>query len=218
MRFMFSTMVSNANELSKYVDSGLKTNSEMNMSNLCSRYTIDVIGSCAFGVECNSIWDPETEIRKMAIKPFTVSKLKFAEKVILGLNQNLAKFMGVRYQHHDVTDFFKNLVKDTVSYRETNAVQRNDLMSHLIDLKDSQNEKERLTIDEMAAQTLSFFLAGYETTSNTITFALYHMAKDKMIQNQARREIVSVLEKHNGQLTYDALKEMTYVEMIINGR
>lgn len=43
------------------------------------------------------------------------------------------------------------------------------------------------------------------------------MEKNKHIQNAARREILTVLEKHNGHLTYEAVNEMTYIEQIING-
>lgn len=46
---------------------------------------------------------------------------------------------------------------------------------------------------------------------------MYELAKAPVIQQKAYEEIVTVLERHNGQLTYDALAEMKYMENCIEG-
>ena len=69
----------------------------------------------------------------------------------------------------------------------------------------------------MAAQAHVFFVAGYESNSTTMSFCMYELAKAPQIQQKAYEEIVSVLERHNGQLTYDALAEMKYAENCIEG-
>lgn len=115
----------------------------------------------------------------------------------------------------DVSAFFLKAVNDTVDHREKNNIQRNDFMDILIDLK---NQKEnKLTVNEIAAQAFIFFLAGFETSATTLTYALYELALNKEIQDRARHEIRAVLKKHNGQFTYDAMMEMTFVEQIISG-
>lgn len=64
-----------------------------------------------------------------------------------------------------------------------------------------------------------FFSAGFETSSTTLSYCLYELAldKNKHIQDEARREIRSTLDKYDGNLTYDAIHEMTYIDQIING-
>lgn len=44
------------------------------------------------------------------------------------------------------------------------------------------------------------------------------MAKNKDVQDKLRAEIEEVSKKHNGQLTYDAIMEMTYLERVIYGK
>jgi cytochrome P450 family 6 len=50
-----------------------------------------------------------------------------------------------------------------------------------------------------------------------MSYALYELALHPEIQNRLRAEIMQVLNKHNGQLTYDGIQEMDYLEMFISG-
>lgn len=63
-----------------------------------------------------------------------------------------------------------------------------------------------------------FFLAGFETSATSMTFVLYELAKNMDIQRRARDEINTVLEKHNGVLSYESMMEMSYIDQIINGK
>jgi cytochrome P450 family 6 len=74
-----------------------------------------------------------------------------------------------------------------------------------------------LTINELAAQVFVFFAAGYETSSTTMTFTLFELSQNHNLQDKLRQEINSVLAKHNNQITYDAIMEMTYMDQVING-
>ena len=56
-------------------------------------------------------------------------------------------------------------------------------------------------------------VAGYDTTGNTLAFALYELAKNPDVQEKLRTEFEDItdgdLEK---ELTYDDLQKMTYLE------
>lgn len=69
---------------------------------------------------------------------------------------------------------------------------------------------------EAAAQAYVFFLAGFETSSTTATYCLYELAQYQDIQNKVCKEIDETLKKY-GELTYNAVNEMTYLHKIING-
>jgi cytochrome P450 family 6 len=67
------------------------------------------------------------------------------------------------------------------------------------------------------AQAFQFLAAGYETSANTLSFALYELALHPDIQHRLRAEILQVLNKHNGELTYDGIQEMSYMDRVVSG-
>jgi cytochrome P450 family 6 len=67
------------------------------------------------------------------------------------------------------------------------------------------------------AQALSFLLGGYETSGTTLSFALYELALHPEIQQSLRAEILQVLSKHDGQLTYDGIQDMSYLDRVVSG-
>ena len=76
-----------------------------------------------------------------------------------------------------------------------------------------------LELDEnvIAAQAFVFFVAGYDTSANTIAFCLHELALNPEIQEMARQDILESMEKFDGKLTYDAVLEMKYLDMIVSG-
>lgn len=77
---------------------------------------------------------------------------------------------------------------------------------------------KKLTLEEAAAQAFVFFFAGYETSSATCMFALYEMALNPDIQDNVRKEVIEVLEKHRGDVTYEGIDEMELLGKVVDGK
>lgn len=174
--------------------------------------------------------NPNAEFRLMGRRAFTQTIGDALKMVVIRSFPKLAKLFGFGVFTSTVTKFFQDVVNETIRYREANDVTRNDFLQLLIQLKNKgklegdSDEKDgappvgtSLTLDEAAAQAFIFFLAGFETTSTTISFALFEMARNESVRNKARTEINRVLEKHAGKLTYHAVMEMEYLDTIISG-
>lgn len=74
-----------------------------------------------------------------------------------------------------------------------------------------------VTDEFIAAQSFVFFAAGFETSSSTMSYAMYELAQNHSIQEKVRKEIKEVLDNTDGVITYDCIKEMSYLEKIFQG-
>ncbi|GLH01137.1 Cytochrome P450 6k1 [Gryllus bimaculatus] len=70
--------------------------------------------------------------------------------------------------------------------------------------------------DTLISQSFTFLSAGFDTTSTTMSFALYHLAKNEAIQDKLRAQLKKVQKEHNGKLTYEAMQNVPYLDMIIS--
>jgi cytochrome P450 family 6 len=75
-----------------------------------------------------------------------------------------------------------------------------------------------MSMNCVAAQAFVFFLAGFETSSTTMTFCLYELAINPDIQEVLRNEIDTVLEVHDGNISYEIIQEMTYLDKVVAGK
>lgn len=187
----------------------------INVKEVMGCFTTDVIGSAAFGLDCNSFKDTDSAFRYYGKKVFKGSILDQLRVLFCFFNPKLATLLRLNINRKDVNNFFTNLTKKTLEYREKNNIVRKDFLQLLIDMKNS--EENSLTFNEIAAQCFLFFLAGFETSSTTMTFALYELALNLEIQEKAREEVKHVLKKYNGEVTYDGIMEMKYLQQIIDG-
>lgn len=71
--------------------------------------------------------------------------------------------------------------------------------------------------DYIIAHAFTFFLDGFETSSLAMAYTLLELSLHPEVQEEARREIKNVLEKHNHKITHAALLEMTYLDNVISG-
>lgn len=223
MKKMFPIVIEVADRFRDVYIKLLETESVIEIKDLNARYTTDVIGTCAFGLDCNSLADPNADFRKYCGQFFTKRRHNpLIEGLILSFPK-LAEKLNVKFTPQPVSDFFLKAVEDTVAYRESNEINRNDFMSMLIDLKnhstfdDSGNEVPGITMGQLAAQAFVFFVAGFETSSTTMGFCLYELALNSEIQETLRSEILSVLKETQGKLEYDSLNKMPYLEKVMMG-
>ncbi|CAD7078990.1 unnamed protein product [Hermetia illucens] len=219
MKFMYPTILEVMNQFEQTLRELIKIQADVEIKDLLARFTTDVIGTCAFGIECNSLKDPNTEFRRMGKSVFQNKRHGVLGRALMTQLPGLARKLGVKDVGDDVSYFFLKVVRETIEFREKNNVRRNDFMDLLIQLKNgssSHDGEEKLSFEEIAAQAFVFFVAGFETSSSNMTYSLYELAKDPDIQEKARRQINDTLKEHGGEFTYDALQEMTYIDQVIN--
>lgn len=216
MRFMFSTVIEVSERLRSRFEEAAKQPS-VEIKDLWARYSTDVIGSCAFGIECNTLFDKNTQFREMGRKIFEEPRHGMMAHMVLNQSQSIGNLLRIKFLAKEPSDFFESIVKQTIRYREGNFENpRKDFMSLMVDLKHRPDCS--LTDNEIAAHSVVFFLAGFETSSSLLTFCSYELGIHLDIQERARQEVDDVLRRYNGELTYEGIMEMKYCEQVLNGK
>lgn len=67
----------------------------------------------------------------------------------------------------------------------------------------------------LEAQAGIFMVGGFETSSTTMSNCLLELAKQLELQRTLRKEICQSFHEDNGEISYEAVKKMTCLDMVI---
>ncbi|KAJ8957944.1 hypothetical protein NQ318_001943 [Aromia moschata] len=218
MKMMFDTVLECSQYMIDAIDKSANGRNDIDIREFLACFTTDVIGSCAFGIECNTFKDPNSVFRMMGNSVFipdgVIHKLKL---ILITKMPKLSLRLGLKRVKEEISTFFQDLVQRTVKYREDNNFTRPDFLQLLIDLKNATKDTDHpFTMDQLAAQVFLFFVAGFDTSSTTMNFTIYELCQNPDVQEKARKEVMDVLEKHDGKLTYESLAGMKYLQQVID--
>ncbi|KAJ8965098.1 hypothetical protein NQ317_010501 [Molorchus minor] len=224
LKAMFQTVVDCGLVMEEYIQKNINDKDPVEIKELLGRLTTNVIGTCAFGIDCNTFKDEDSPFTNTTRKLFKTSILRSLRAIFSQSFPGLCKSLGIRSVPRDISDFYTKVVEDTVNYRLKNNITRKDLLQLLIDIKTDkdgnkdgyQADGKSLTMNEIVAESFLFFLAGFETSSTTMTFALYLLAVHPELQEKVREEIRTVFARHGNQMTYDSLNELKYMKQVID--
>jgi cytochrome P450 family 6 len=124
-----------AEQLQQYLDKPARNGDILEMKDILARFTTDIIGSCALGLNCNSIRNPNSEFYEMGKLLMEQTVGIYLQKILRPFSTFLQKLFHCRLHSDKINDFFMEAVKTVISYREKNNVVCNDLMQLLIQLK-----------------------------------------------------------------------------------
>lgn len=227
LKAMFATVIECGLKLQDYLERLSDSDEIMDVREISASYTTNVIASVAFGIDINTFSNPNNDFRKYGRK-FLEPNLK---NVLAFIAPSVLRLLRIKVLDSEVENFIMSVVQQNLEYREANNVVRKDIFQLLLQLRNSGtvqlddtwetvikgDGEKKMTLIEIAAQTFIFFLAGFETSSTTLSFCLYEFVKNPAIQERVHNEICEVLKKHDGQLTYDSLLDMKYLEACIEG-
>lgn len=229
LKSMFPTILESGKVLETYIKKTLQSGNDIvEIRDLLARYNTDIIASIAFGIENDSVNDSKNIFREKGRKVFATTFKNSMRQTCSFITPKLSQYFKIKSVDNDVEEFFLSMIKQTVDYREKNKVKRNDFMQLLLQLKndgycavdanDKDNtdhgeelDKTKLTLNELAAQAFVFFLAGFETTSSTMSYCLYELSKNIYIQKAVQDEI----DRH-GDITYDSINAMKYLDCCVD--
>src|SRR5918998_1463915 len=178
-----------------------------------TRLTLDTIGLCGFGYRFNSFYREEPH-------PFVASMVyalseNTAALTRLPMQNRLMRRMNRQLQ--ESITLMNSTVDRIIAERKASGDQstERDLLSYMLTGVDKETG-EGLDDVNIRYQIITFLIAGHETTSGLLSFALYFLLNTPEVLAKAYDEVDKVL---GGDLstppTYEQVKQLRYVSQIL---
>ncbi|XP_055266216.1 cytochrome P450 3A24-like isoform X2 [Moschus berezovskii] len=192
----------------------------VNMKDILGAYSMDVITSTSFGVNIDSIGNPQDPFVENAKK---VLRFNILDPLLLSVA--LFPFLIPIFEALNISMFSKSALNFlTTSIKRIKESRLKDNQKPRVDflqlMINSQNSKETdnhkaLSDQELVAQSIIFIFGGYETTSTSLSFIIYELATHPDVQQKLQEEIDATFP-NKAPPTYDVLAQMEYLDMVVN--
>ncbi|BAU27984.1 cytochrome P450/NADPH-cytochrome P450 reductase [Aneurinibacillus soli] len=175
-----------------------------------TRLTLDTIGLCGFNYRFNSYY-------RETPNPFIVSMVRALDEAMhkatrLSIQDQLMVLTKRQFER-DIQSMY-SLVDKIIAERKASREQgATDLLARMLSAKDPETG-EQLDDTNIRHQIITFLIAGHETTSGLLSFAMYFLVKHPDVLKKAYEEVDNVL---TGLVpTYEQVLQLKYIRMILH--
>ncbi|XP_059224373.1 cytochrome P450 6g1 isoform X1 [Stomoxys calcitrans] len=216
------------NTIKDFVATGLEehlylkgNNFTTEVKEICASFTTDLISTIAFGINANSLTNPNGEFRSQCRNMFLFTLPRAFDFSVAFFLPKLVSLLRVKIFSPEFSKFLRSTINHVMRERERTQIPRNDLIDILVALKkEASLEGNKINPkdyqDCLVAQAAVFLTAGFETSSSTMAFTLFELAKKPELQERLRSEIVNALAlEKSGHLSYENIQSLNYLNMVV---
>ena len=188
----------------------LNSDESINVPEDMTRLTLDTIGLCGFNYRFNSFYreKPHRFIKSMG----RALDEAMNQSNRLGVQDKLL-IKKKRQFNRDIEYMFSLVDRIIEERKQTESHDAEDLLSRMLDCADPVTG-EKLSDENIRYQIITFLIAGHETTSGLLSFALYFLMKHPEVRANAYEEVDRIL---TGSIpTYQQVRQLKYIRMILN--
>ncbi|MFD0432808.1 cytochrome P450 [Streptomyces chartreusis] len=176
-----------------------------------TRMTLDTIGLAGFDYDFGSFERPEPH--------------PFVESMVRCLEWSMKRLARVPGRDHSAADaafrgdaaHLAQVVDDVIAARTgTDQSAAEDLLGLMLS---AAHPADGTTLDaaNIRNQVITFLIAGHETTSGAMSFALYYLAKHPTALELVRREVDALWgDRADPEPAYDEIGRLTYTRQVLN--
>lgn len=135
LKSMLKTLIDCTDSLNEILDSTAESGESLSAKRVMADFSTYVIGHCAFGLNMNTLKNPDSQFRKMAKVFFRPTPLARIRVMIRLIFPRLLRWLNWKALPKKMENFFIGIIKDTVTARENRNIQVPDFLQLLINLK-----------------------------------------------------------------------------------
>jgi cytochrome P450 len=168
--------------------------------------TLAIVGKTLFDTETEAEAEQVRKALSESMKRFNRFMLPFAEFL------DRLPLPGNR-RYREARDVLDSIIYRIINERRRSAQDTGDLLSMLLTAQDDEGDGGRMTDIQLRDEVITIFLAGHETTANTLTWTWHLLSEHPEIEATLHHELDIELA---GRLpTVEDLPHLRYTEMVI---
>ncbi|XP_076303805.1 cytochrome P450 9e2-like [Lasioglossum baleicum] len=219
LKTLFLGVMGVATKQEAFLDKHLKSKNkyECELKHFFGRFTAETVANAGLGVEGYSYEDnpPPNAFHTIGQNMFNASLFTAFLTNLAFLKSNLTIFLGIPFVPKEMEMFFRGVVHENLNIRLKDPTARNDFFQLMIEMEKSEGKGD-INEEAIVAHTLSLFIDGFESSRLTLAYVAYQLAVHPDVQEKLRYEIKSIIAKNNGELTFECLKDLKYMEQVIS--
>lgn len=133
----FNLLLECGDRLEKYLSELTSKSDVVECRELTAKFTTSVISNCICGLEVNSLTDGTNELREMGGRVFATNWTRIVKNRIRDFAPFLARLLRPVLADWKLTNFFLNIMRETIEYRKNNKIVANDLINVIMKIKDN---------------------------------------------------------------------------------
>lgn len=224
IKSMTSVINKSATRLGQHVLESARKGAPLDAKLLFGAFAMDVVTGAGFGIDVDSMKNLDEPFTRHGRSLFIYKKsIKIVS--LLGCSfptiaRPIARLLNTGFFKTEDMEFFNASIRQMIEERrrEKTETKRVDFLQLLIDVMDGTpgdaDRSGKLTEDEIVAQGIMLFIAGYETASSTLQFLSYELTKHPEFLDKLVQEIDSVIGDE--EPSYEACQNLKYTEAVIN--
>ena len=175
-----------------------------------TRLTLDTIALCAFDYRFNSFYQNE-------MHPFVnamVNALEEAGARSRRLSIQTQLMLLTKRQYEEDIRFMHTVADDLIAQRKSDpaSASKHDLLNRMLQGRDPVTG-EGLSDENIRYQLVTFLIAGHETTSGLLSFAIYELLKNPTARARAQANVDEVLGLDMPR--FEHLAKLTYIDQVL---
>lgn len=177
-------------------------------------FSLDIILRAGFGLDAQVQTDPDPEMVEKALTVLETPVYVRAMSMFPFYKQ-VKEFFDVDLSQH--SSYFIALSKSIFEKRKTSSGRRRDLFQLMLEARE-ENAKgtQRLTDEEIVAQSVLFVIAGSETTGTTMAFFAFYLAHHPDVQEKLLCEIDHATRSRGDAPIGEFVQSLQYLDRVVS--
>ena len=178
-----------------------------------AKVTLDTISQVSFNISTKTIEYPESPFPSAIRNYLNGAQANYDIPLRAGF---LSIFQYKLFQTHSQRDqinaarFLRKFASDCITSRMRDIAENKDVPNDLLNILINDSS---LTRDDIIDEFITIFIAGQETTANSMAFTLYEVLSNPHIEAKLLKEIKEVLGTRQ-EIVFDDLAKLKYLDQV----